>query len=73
METQEPVQEKELNFVARHAVASYFVLTFAISWLGALAIVAPRQLRGEEIPKFTGILMFPVMLLGPVVLSLIHI
>ena len=71
METQEPVQEKELNFVARHAVASYFVLTFAISWLGALATVARRQLRGEEIPKFTGILMFPVMLLGPVVSGIV--
>jgi membrane protease YdiL (CAAX protease family) len=57
----------ERGLLRRHAVASYFVLTFAVSWLGALTVVAPRLLHGEPVPKFSGILMFPVMLLGPAV------
>lgn len=43
----------------------YFLATFVISWLGAFLLVAPQLLRNQPIPKFTGLMMFPVMLLGP--------
>jgi membrane protease YdiL (CAAX protease family) len=54
------------TFVGRRPLISYFGVTFVISWSAAFAIVAPKLLHGEPIPKFSGILMFPAMLLGPV-------
>jgi len=48
-----------------YPIPAFGLLTFAVSWTGAFCLVARYVFRGEHIPKFTGLMMFPVMLLGP--------
>jgi membrane protease YdiL (CAAX protease family) len=71
MTPQIPVPFGPENFLGRHPVSIYFALTFAVSWLGALAIALPHLLRGEAVPKFAGLMMFPAMLLGPSVVGVV--
>ena len=65
MSERDPTTVAPDSWLRRHPVVCYFALTFFISWLGAFLVAAPRLLRGQPLPKLTGILMFPAMLVGP--------
>ena len=53
------------TFARRHPIAAYFVMAYAIAWIGSIAAVAPRLVRGEAVQLADGMLMFAAMLAGP--------
>lgn len=53
------------SFLRRDDVLAYFLLTFFISWSGALAVVFRTVTTGQSISKTTGLIIFPIMLAGP--------
>jgi membrane protease YdiL (CAAX protease family) len=61
---------RHMRFLSR-PVTAFFLLAFALSWGGAFCLVARYLFRGQPIPKFSGLMMFPVMLLGPSVAGLL--
>jgi hypothetical protein len=50
MAMQNEIAGREESLVARFPVASYFGLTFAVSWMGALAL--GNDNRGRELQVF---------------------
>ena len=65
------VKASRTSCLQRNPVTAYFLLTFAISWAGALAIATPSLIRGTPMSRLTGILIFPAMLLGPLASGLL--
>ena len=51
-------------FARRHAVVTYFVLAFAISWVGCIVVAGPKCVRSQSMQLADGLLVFLVMLLG---------
>jgi len=53
--------------VRKYSIIIFYLLAFGISWTGAFILVAPKILSGVPISKMDGLLMFPIMLAGPLV------
>ena len=62
----------EYEYLARRRPALiYFLLAFGISWVGALVVAAPALVREHQPSNLMGVLMFPAMLLGPIISGMV--
>jgi membrane protease YdiL (CAAX protease family) len=59
------------HFIQKYPVPGYFILTFVVSWSGAFMLVAPDLFHKQPLTKLDGLLMFPVMILGPALVSIL--
>ena len=58
-------------FVKGHPVAAYFVMTYAISWGGSIAVLGLKFFHGAPFQMTDRVLALSAMLLGPVLSGLI--
>jgi uncharacterized protein len=57
--------------IEKYPTLFYFILCYGISWSGALLVALPTLLRHQPFQKMVGLIMFPVMLIGPPAAGLI--
>jgi uncharacterized protein len=57
--------------IEKNYTVFYFMLCYGISWSGALLVALPTLLKHQPFTKMVGLIMFPVMLLGPLAAGLI--
>ncbi len=62
---------RDQNFVKRHSLIIYFVLAFAIAWIGSFVSVGPKFLAGETIEFSDGGLMALAMLGAPFIAGIL--
>jgi membrane protease YdiL (CAAX protease family) len=53
------------QYIQRHHVASFFLMTFTIAWVGSIFVAGPKYLRGEPIEPLDSGLMAITMLAAP--------
>jgi len=54
------------RFIQRHPVAGFFLVVFAIAWLGSFLVAGPKFFRGEAIEPLDAGLMALPMLAAPI-------
>ncbi|HEV3327618.1 MAG TPA: type II CAAX endopeptidase family protein [Puia sp.] len=59
------------SLIHRYPATAYFVLAYGISCAGALLATAHKLFRGAPLQRMDGLIMFPILLLGPSLASII--